>query len=441
MMVDPERALKEVDVLMTEAVKTNDHNAELNLMSRKAWYYVRKSEFETAIDVVKKMDAKAKEYGIAFWQAISSQHLIEIYANSDIPEKAIAEFDKSMKLLDDSDRSDEVINYAKALNHIKIANVYESQKDFRKLINTLRESDRYINLLRKEKIRANFLYINYSNLGMAYLRTEKFDSSFYYIDKSMKLAPAQETHLIQFRNYLTLGVIYNQKEKNKEAISFLKKAEILESGLAVNLDEKEMLYSNLASAYNIQGNKDSLVYFTQKWKDLQIEVEKSKNKSLHKIIDEDLLKEKSYTGYIIAGSAFLLLLLIYLLLRSQRVNKSLKDEEKRSQQYLTQARTEASPSDENFSRLIEIAKNNDQSFLVNFHKAFPDFTQKILALNPSIAQTEIEFMALIRLNLSTKEISQIQNIQPKTVQNKKRRIRQRLHIPSETDIYFFFNQL
>ena len=444
MMTNPEKAFEEIDLLMDGAVISQDHNAELNLMSRKIWYYVRKSEFDHAIDAVQKMEAKAKQYGIKYWQAIAHQHLIEIYAASEIPEKAIAEFEITMKLLNDSDKSEQTLNYARALSHIKIANVYESKKDYPKLIHTLKQADKYINLLKKEKVRTNFLYINYTNLGAAYLETKNYDSSFYFVNKSLKLASNGENHLMQFRNYFILGVVFNKKNKNKEAIYYLRKAENIGQFQAVNSEEKEMLYSNLASAYEVNGNKDSLLFYTQRWKDSQIEVEKSKNKSLHKIIDKDLLKEENYTVYVVAASAILLLLLIVLLLRSRRINSILKQQEKISQQYLQDVKSSEQsqlPTGENFAGLIEMAKNNDQSFLVSFHKSFPDFTKKILSINPKIAQTEIEFMALIRMNLSTKEISQIQSIQPKTVQNKKRRIRQRLNIPSETDIYFFFNQL
>ncbi|SMC90193.1 tetratricopeptide repeat protein [Moheibacter sediminis] len=441
MMVNPEQAFTDIDGLMKEAVKDKNQDAELNLLSRISWYYVRKSEFDNAIESVQKMDSKAIEYGSEYWQAIAHQHLIEIYAYTDLPQKAISEFEKSMNFLEDSDKSSEILNYAKALNHIKIANVYESQKEFVKLKKTLLQADKYIHLLQKEKTRINFLYINYCNLGAAYLQNKNFDSTIYFIRKSLELGQKKDNHLIQFRNYLILGQAFNERNEIFQAISYLKKAENLEPLLAVSLDEKETLYSNLVSAYESKGDKDSLLYYTHIWKDLQIELERNKNKSLHKIIDKDLLKEKNYTNYVIAGSAVLLLFLIFLLLRSKRINKILKEQEKTSQQYLKTIKKEQLPTDENFAQLIEMAKNNDQSFLVSFHKSFPDFTNKILKLNPSIAQTEIEFMALIRLNLSTKEISQIQNIQPKTVQNKKRRIRQRLNIPSETDIYFFFNQL
>lgn len=441
MMANPEQAFTDIEVLMKEAIADKDQDSELNLLSRICWYYVRKSEFDNAIESVQKMDLKATEYGSEYWQAIAHQHLIEIYAYTDLPEKAIAEFEKSMNLLDNSDKSEETLNYAKALNHIKIANVYEAQKEFVKLKKTLLQADKYIHLLQKEKTRNNFLYINYCNLGAAYLQNKNFDSTIYYIQKSLELAPKKENHLIQFRNYLILGKALNERNETTQAIHYLKKAERLEPFLAVSIDEKETLYSNLVSAYEARGNKDSLLYYTHIWKDLQIELERNKNKSLHKIIDKDLLKEKNYTNYVIVSSAVMLLCLIFLLMRSKRINKILKEQEKTSQQYLKTIKKEQLPNDEKFAQLIELAKNNDKSFLVSFHKSFPDFTQKILDLNPNMAQTEIEFLALIRLNLSTKEISQIQNIQPKTVQNKKRRIRQRLNIPSETDIYFFFNQL
>lgn len=441
MMTNPEQAFAEIDGLIDEAVKTHNKEAELNLFSRIIWYHIRKSEYDRAIEWVQRMDKKAIEYESLYWQAIAHQHLIEIYAYSDLPQKAVSEFEISMNLLSDSKVSEEKLNYAKALNHIKIANVYEFQKDYHNLKKTLLKADRYIRNLQKESVRDKFLYVNYSNLGVAYNQEKAYDSAVYYIENSLKHSPGKENHLIQFRNYLTLGQIFNVKKNYKESLVYLKKAEKLESLLATSLNERELLYKEMVATYDAIGEKDSVLFYTQKYKDLQIELERNKNKSLHKIIDNDLLKEKNYTTHIVTSSAVLLMLMIFLLVRSLKKNKDLKQQELASQAYLKQLKKHNIPSDDTYARLIEMAKTNDQSFLVTFYQVFPDFRNKILELNPSMAQTEIEFMALIRLNLSTKEISQIQNIQPKTVQNKKRRIRQRLNIPSETDIYFFFNQL
>ncbi len=75
-----------------------------------------------------------------------------------------------------------------------------------------------------------------------------------------------------------------------------------------------------------------------------------------------------------------------------------------------------------------------------FNNVFPDFSDKLLKTNPTLAQTEIEFSAYLKLNFSSKEIAQIKSIQPRSVQNKKHRLRKRLNIPQNIDIYHWFNQ-
>ena len=91
--------------------------------------------------------------------------------------------------------------------------------------------------------------------------------------------------------------------------------------------------------------------------------------------------------------------------------------------------------------VTELAKKNDSSFLLKFKELFPEFIKSLLAINPDLENSELAFCAMLKLRFSSKEIADYTFVQHKSVQQKKYRIRKRLNIPGETDIYDFFENL
>ncbi|MCT4073745.1 hypothetical protein HZP85_13865 [Elizabethkingia anophelis] len=91
--------------------------------------------------------------------------------------------------------------------------------------------------------------------------------------------------------------------------------------------------------------------------------------------------------------------------------------------------------------VIALAKKNDSVFLMKFQEVYPDFIMKLQEINPDLETSELTFAALIKLNFSSKEIATYTFIQHTSVQQRKRRLRKRLNIPSDIDLYHFFNDL
>ncbi len=152
-----------------------------------------------------------------------------------------------------------------------------------------------------------------------------------------------------------------------------------------------------------------------------------------------MLKERSYSVYIVTGFSVLLLVSLYFTRRLYKKNKLLVQQETVSEKYLEE--NKQTIDQETLSKLIGLLKSNDAAFMTVFHGVFPCFINKIQAVQPTIVQTELEFCAYMKLNLTTKEISKILSIEPKSVQAKKYRIRKKLNIPNEVDIYMWFNQI
>ncbi|GEM_PF-2642930 len=76
---------------------------------------------------------------------------------------------------------------------------------------------------------------------------------------------------------------------------------------------------------------------------------------------------------------------------------------------------------------IEAVDKVNQEFLLKLKKRFPDLTQK-----------EIELCLSIKAKLSSKEIAGLRNITAESVKKARSRLRQKLGLPKETDLYQFF---
>jgi DNA-binding CsgD family transcriptional regulator len=101
----------------------------------------------------------------------------------------------------------------------------------------------------------------------------------------------------------------------------------------------------------------------------------------------------------------------------------------------------AKADDNKQDEILELARKNDPEFFNRFKESYPEFINKLLIINPSLEASELTFCAMLKLHFTSKEIASYTLIQHRTVQQKKYRIRKRLNIPTETDIYHFFDNL
>lgn len=98
-------------------------------------------------------------------------------------------------------------------------------------------------------------------------------------------------------------------------------------------------------------------------------------------------------------------------------------------------------NDNKQEEIIELGKKNDPEFLNHFKEAYPEFIDQLLIINPGLESSELIFCAMLKLHFTSKEIASYTLVQHRSVQQKKYRIRKKLNIPGETDIYHFFDTL
>lgn len=88
-------------------------------------------------------------------------------------------------------------------------------------------------------------------------------------------------------------------------------------------------------------------------------------------------------------------------------------------------------------RRIEKEVDNDESWTVfetNFEQVHEDFLKRLRELHPDISPKELKLAAYLRLNISTKEISELMNISPRGVEISRYRLRKKLNLDRQQNL-------
>ncbi|MCD1116112.1 helix-turn-helix transcriptional regulator [Chryseobacterium turcicum] len=97
-------------------------------------------------------------------------------------------------------------------------------------------------------------------------------------------------------------------------------------------------------------------------------------------------------------------------------------------------------SDENFKDLLISISLNDVVFLEKFQRIFPYFKKNLFDnTGVSLSTSELTLCAIMKLGLTTKEISIHTDASLKAIEGRKYRLRKKLNIPSDIDFTLWFS--
>ncbi len=82
-----------------------------------------------------------------------------------------------------------------------------------------------------------------------------------------------------------------------------------------------------------------------------------------------------------------------------------------------------------------------EQFAVHFDRVHSDFLQILKMAYPSLSAHELKLCAYLRMNLSSKEIAQLENISVRGVEISRYRLRKKLKMPTETNLFDFLMEL
>lgn len=287
----------------------------------------------------------------------------------------------------------------------------------------------------------------YSNCMVAqyYLFRNLPNSAGIYIAKADEKMLSQKTSDVEsLWVYYTMGYYYNAINNNDLAEKALKKA------LEINIKTRRTysshinnVYKSLAELYKKKDDGGKAYYYLQRYMEEEGRLDVARLNTMNKATANFISQMKPESDWhrsdlplaIALSVTFLTISGIYVkkTIQSQKLKKkALKDEteELKNRVHLKM-----------LNEVTELAQKNDSSFLMKFKELYPDFIPTLLKINPDLENSELTFCAMLKLHFSSKEIADYTFVQHRSVQQKKYRIRKRLHIPGEDDIYDFFDKI
>lgn len=315
-----------------------------------------------------------------------------------------------------------------------------------------------------------------------------YDSSYYYLKKALsyeKTLDSQKEFIIanlfngnyflQKQKNLDSAIYFNQKaeeidQKYKSNFHFLiklQKAEIATlqnkpeealkhcfEALETAIDKNRVLeiqtaYKLIADNYRTMKNYQKEAEYMELYSRLTDSLDEKFQRNMKDYFQhyqnlhyEKSSKYKTINIIILIFNILLVIGLIYFALKTYRYKKIksqiktiIKEKEKEVEELKSKL------IDNSKEDLLYIAQHKPIEFPQRFAETHGDFVQKLLAIEPNLVATEITFCAYLKLKLSTKEIATIMSVTPKAIQNRKNKIRKKLNIPSDVDIYVWFNNL
>lgn len=429
---EPDKAFAQSNQLLEQALAKEDFETTLSVYSMHCWYLFKKSDHKALLQTANNLKITAKKYNSKRHEAIAHIYLSQTYTINEMFDRAIEEYEKAISILNSVDKSCTECVVTRRNAHIYVSNTYlKMQKPEMAVKKLLLAVDEYKNMAVDEDL-SDYKFLDYSNLAAAYLQYD-LDSAEYYVLKSINYKPEKGWEHNMFLNYSVLGDIHNRKGNYQEALFYYKQADNFEPEYT-DLLNLEVLYKEILSVYRALDDESNVKTYDLKLKEVQLRIADAKYKSmLHMLMDkENSASDRSHLLFIVFIIIASIITALFL------VRKFIK----RKSSHSDANREDPIPDNiENIRILTDLAKSNDPSFMNTFLEVYPDFSKNLLHINPNLAQTEIEFCMYLKLNFSSKEIANFKFIQPRSVQNKKHRIRKRLHIEENIDIYHWFTFL
>lgn len=366
-----------------------------------------------------------------------------------------------------------------ALNDI--GNTYYYLKNYKKSIDYLK-----IGLITAEELNLVDIKVTLlNNLGKAYIKIPDFKNAFLNINKALEIAVETNNDYKKIEIFNCLGEAYNSRGNPKEALLSYNKAITLgekyekPTSLKISYFNRSKAYSNL-NEHQLALNdfkqyktiNDSLydakkiqqieelrtIYETEK-KEQQIQIQKNEINLLN-------IKGKvnNLQRLLLGFGLVLALLAIYALYQKMKRNKIEKKAIKADLEFKTKELTthalhlakknevlndlkqkakilkEASSDSNGYQMLIRTINfdlqddNNWENFSKYFEEIHKDFNFNAQQQYPKITSSDLRFMALLKMNLTSKEIANILNISNDGIKKARQRLRKKMGIDSNDSL-------
>ncbi len=378
-------------------------------------------------------------------------HLGRYYTRLKKLDSSIYYYDKALEVFKKNNQDDRIYNV-----YNNVSNTYYRQGKYKKVIDirTL-----VLNYAKKENSKL-LITVNYHNLAAAYSELGSYNLALKYLDSAIVVAKENNFKIRLSKSYNSLAKLNYMLKNYKKSYKYLEKHKIysdsiFQSQLSNTIEEVELQNKFKIETKNLQiiNQKQAfdkkiyliiisallllgipmivLLYRNSINKNKIIEGNLEKEKIKKEVLLEKFKRSEIEVKNLVADNSMRLEFLKQLLtqLKEQRktynsveVKNYIKDLSFKIQQQIT---TE--------SKLTLLKKKIDS---VN-----DGFDNMLLTVYKELTKTEREVCALLRLNLSVKEIASIRNSSSDAIKVTRYRIRKKMNIPKNQNLEVFIQNL
>lgn len=428
-----------------------------------AWYLNSNDEVKPALEIIKEIEPDVLSSNdfesISFLKSLKGNSYVKLYFNDQAQKELNSALEYAEKI-----KNRNIRNERKGIIFMTIGAVYSNIQPLKKTEATnlsayknFKNAYKVLSLIKDGTVDQKLILLNSINtLANYYLQIEKPDSAKFYLDKSLRLAKElndfnQLTYTFRLvgnynlQKFDYLGAVKNLKESNR----LIK----LINGPKLDLIEN---YDNLAYAYEQLNDTQNHLKYVKAYKVLSHSLNDIHQDGVTEAVetikqDTDIKNEKDkgiFKNLILIISVLVIVIsfVAFIVYKRYRDEKNSKEEFKRLLDAkildLNSNSSKFSQEDEEkLENVVRLAMTNDPSYFIKFSELFPNFSEKLLEIEPSLKANDLKICSYMRLNFDTKEIARYGRYSVRSVESKKYRLRKKFNITSSDDINIWMSKI
>lgn len=261
------------------------------------------------------------------------------------------------------------------------------------------------------------------------------DSAEYYLNKAIPLASSGKYPIRQKAMALiTFGNLYTEKKEYEKALDYYIQSLAVSQKMKSSADMREV-YKAISRTYNSLNNKEKATEYYSEYSILSDKIVHDEKNALNIAVERSLQekeqeKNKLYLYIVILVAVFFIL--------GYFIRKFYIKKEKHKDELIEEKSLETNQLKKkiniSFDEVTTLAKTNDPFFLTRFKEVYSEFYESLISQHPNITNHDVKFCAYLKLDLSSKEIAQYENITLRAVETKKYRLKKKLDLPANVDL-------
>ncbi|WP_165395187.1 tetratricopeptide repeat protein [Flagellimonas allohymeniacidonis] len=468
--------LSEKSVTVAKEMKNGEMLSDA--FQRKSTIYLDKGEFKLAIEqllnAVRVLDTLNQENPLK--RAIVDVGIgrTEVLRNNS--EEGLPYLFKGLEAFKELDHTNWL-----AITYMEIGSAYYHLKDYEKALENYQSS---LDQSHKMK-RDDFVAANYGNIGAVLMEQGRYDEALEYQFKSNDLSVKRGSINNQIISFNDIGSTYFLKADYPKSVTYFTKAIQLADSIG-SIDNLADAFKERAEVYETMGNSyaalqdfkayqnlnDSIFNETKSRQIEELKTQYETEKKEQQIVLQDreitVLEQKAEISnlqkILLAGLLVISFIGFYGIrqkMKRNRLEKEKVDAElafkkkeltthalhlaKKNEvlEGLKQKAKELKETEESkngYQQLIRTIDfdlqddNNWENFSRYFEEVHKDFNSNVKSKYPQVTSNELRLLALLKMNLSSKEIANILNISPEGIKKARYRLRKKLDITTEDSL-------